>query len=115
MEVTILMNRQNLHGIVPTELASRGVQHGTELYFEIDAAPEVVAFCDQQGIAIVGMEGFLLKEDGLYPLLDHIADFSAVRASTRAEFVSSCNRNAERVLAAWRGMPQLLVNFVFSV
>jgi hypothetical protein len=54
-----------------------GQIHGGELYLASTAAHDFVAACQENEIAVVGIEGFKVSGDKRLPLLDGIADYSA--------------------------------------
>jgi hypothetical protein len=76
------------------------VRRGGETFVEIDAADELISEAERQGIRILGVEGFLVAEDGVYPGLSRVADFSGVGDAQQSAALAR-----ELVLGAWRTPP----------
>jgi hypothetical protein len=76
------------------------VRRGGETFLEIDTADELISDAERQGIRILGLEGFLIAEDCVYPALSRVADFSDV-----ADAQQSAALARELVLGAWRTPP----------
>lgn len=55
------------------------VRASAELYLSTIDALRLVQECDENNLAIVGMEGFTLRNGFLYPNSDMIADFTSVK------------------------------------
>ncbi len=108
------MSENSVDDRVASFFPGRCIRSSSETYFDVAVTPDVVDFCDQNGIAILGFEGFLSKANHLYPQLDQIADFSSVRAPTWDEFVASCNSSARNILLKWSKTENLMINFTFS-
>jgi hypothetical protein len=77
-----------------------GQIHGGELYLASTAAHDFVAACQENEIAVVGIEGFKVSGDKRLPLLDCIADYSATSADTWQDFCRLCNKYSHEFLAA---------------
>jgi hypothetical protein len=56
----------------PAEVARRG----NEWSVDIEAAPDVIAEADRSNVKVLGLEGFLIGEEGTYPALSRFAAFS---------------------------------------
>jgi len=78
----------------------RGQMHGDELYLSSTAARDFVAACQENEIAVVGIEGFKVSGGKRLPLLDGIADYSATSADTWQDFCRLCNESSHKFLAA---------------
>ena len=76
------------------------VRLGSETFVDIDAADEFISEAERQGIRILGLEGFLIAEDAVYPALSRVADFSDV-----ADAQESAALARALVLGAWRTPP----------
>lgn len=48
-----------------------------ELYFKDEDVPDLLEWCNDNDVIIVGIEGFEFKDNFLKPRLDLIADFSS--------------------------------------
>lgn len=77
---------------------SQGVFSGGELYLNPQVALQVVVHCSEVDLAVVGVEGFSLKDNRLIPQLDTIADWSSLSARTWQEFRMACNRETKNFL-----------------
>ena len=82
-----------------TRFRNRGQMHGGELYLSSAAARDFVAACQENEIAVVGIEGFKVSGGKRLPLLDRIADYSATSADTWQDFCRLCNECSHKFLA----------------
>jgi hypothetical protein len=87
---------------IQQRFGDRGYQSGNLILFDIPTAKEVVAFCATIEIAVVGLEGFVV-DDGIHPLLDHIAYWDDVPEHPWSEYVKKCLIFAEKALDRWAG------------
>ena len=85
---------------IQQRFGDRGYQSGNLILFNIPTAKEVVAFCATTEIAVVGLEGFVV-DDGIHPLLDHIAYWDDVPKHPWSEYVKKCLTFAEKALDLW--------------
>jgi len=58
------------------QFRSRGVSNGLSLYVPREAAFDFIRACGQNNLAVLGIEGLVLKDDSIHPRLDMIADYS---------------------------------------
>lgn len=73
----------------------RGLQRGREVYLDAGTAAEYVRDCENENVAILGIEGFLLRGDDLIPQMDLICDFSPRDSSLGWEqYRAQVNRDA---------------------
>jgi hypothetical protein len=81
------------------------------LYIHVPVALEFVAACDDNDLAILGMEGFIIGDDGAVGVrLDMILDCSdALATSTWADVKRTCNDSARMFL---RQLPDIADLFV---
>ena len=89
-----------------------GVFQGGELYLEIPTALKFLTRCDENDLAVIGVEGFQYRCGKVKPLLDQIADYSSAKASRWEEFRDICNQSCKDFIF---GLPQeegLVVNFI---
>jgi hypothetical protein len=77
-----------------SEIRHRGRSRGGEIYLTPEAAIDCVRVCEENDVAVVGVEGFILDEASTAPLLDEIADFSELAAVEWASFRQEVNREA---------------------
>lgn len=52
------------------------VKRGSEWFVDATVAPDLVAEAAHREIKVLGLEGFLIDDGGIYPALSRIADFS---------------------------------------
>jgi hypothetical protein len=53
------------------------VKRGSEWFVDATIAPNLVAEAAKRNVRILGLEGFLIDDTGIYPALSRIADFSS--------------------------------------
>ena len=94
-----------------TRFRDRGQLHGGELYLSSAAARDFVTACQENEMAVVGIEGFRVSGGKRISLLDCIADYSATSADTWQDFYHLCNEYSDKFLAA----QPLERNIVFSL
>ena len=58
----------------------------------------MLELCDRNSIAIIGIDGFFLRDGDLHPRLDQIADYSSAVADAWDSFVRICNDSAQAFL-----------------
>ena len=80
------------------EFRSRGVYRGGEHYLIRSDAFEFVKRASQAGVAIIGVEAFLLSETETKPLPSSIGDSSGTPGGDWNEFVGNVNREAIHLL-----------------
>lgn len=52
------------------------IRHGGETYIKAEAVTDLLGQAEGQGLTVLGMEGFLVSGQNVYPALSRIADFS---------------------------------------
>jgi len=78
----------------------RGQIHGDELYLSSAAACDFIAACQENAIAVIGIEGFKVSGCKKTPLLDCMADYSATSADTWQRFCCLCNEYSHKFMDA---------------
>ena len=80
---------------------------GGEIFVDSAIAHDLVHRAEKHGIAILGLEGFLIDEStgAVYPSLARIADFSRTVESDRNQFVSRTCAEALETMAEWSDPP----------
>ena len=76
---------------IEAEFQSSGVRRGAELYLH---PPDAIRLMDrhrEQGVVVLGIDGFLAVEGGVQPQLDHILDLSGFTGATWDEASSFLN------------------------
>jgi hypothetical protein len=91
----------------------RGIVQVGELYLPIDKSFGFLDDCQGSDLAIIGIEGFILQNQNIVPLLDAIADFSSVDSRDWKTYQATCNKAAECFLKEMNNDERnLLFNFV---
>lgn len=90
-----------------------GFVSGGEFYIPSQYAINFVEDCSLRNIAVIGVEGFLIFDQKIMPLLDEIADFSSVVAPDWQNFVDQCNVAAKRFLEIYGEDQKKIFSFVF--
>lgn len=93
--------------VVAAESPDAVYRSGGEIFVAADIAPGLVDRAEEAGIAILGLEGFLIDEStgAVYPSLARIADFSRTVEPDRDQFVSRTCAQARRTLTEWSDPP----------
>jgi hypothetical protein len=86
------------------ELAGVSLISGGEVYVPAPAAGDVFRICDELGFAILGVEGFVVRDDKVKPDLDLIADFSSLLEHA-GEWESLAARTREEAQTFVQGVP----------
>jgi hypothetical protein len=78
------------------------LRHGDDWFVAAEAAPDLLAEANRLGVKVLGLEGFLIDGDAIYPALSRIADFSN-------DPVEVANRRALALLTGdWSSPPTVL-------
>jgi len=94
------------------KFAPRGTVFGQELYLPQQVAAEFVSICDENDLAIIGIEAFEKTGDQITPIMDYIADYSRTPAKSWQQFRRACNSAAEEFVMQPRPTDGLRFNFV---
>jgi hypothetical protein len=78
--------------------SSEHVRRGGETYFSIVDALRLVDKSADEELAVIGVEGVEITEEGVRPVSDAIADFSNREGKPWSEFVQSCRTAAKNYL-----------------
>jgi hypothetical protein len=89
-----------------------GTLRGCEIYLKIPEALNFIKDCQINELAIIGVEGFLLRDGQLHPQIDIIVDYSSLNVSSWQEYVVTCNQSTQGVLSEFRDRQDLVINFV---
>jgi hypothetical protein len=82
------------------------IEHAGEVFVAAESAPDLVAEARQRGIGVLGLEGFLIDGDYVYPALSRIADFSRQHHPSEPDFVEWSTTEALKILAGpWSSRP----------
>ena len=73
----------------------RGTLRGGELYLPLGAALDLIRVCEENGLTVVGVEGFVIDGGKTAPLMDAIGDFSGTAAKSWEEYRRLNNGAAE--------------------
>jgi hypothetical protein len=75
------------------------LRRGNEWFVDAAAAPDLIAEAVQKNVKVLGLDGFLVGDTGIYPALSRIADFSD-------DALDVANRKALALLAGdWATAP----------
>ena len=75
------------------------VRRGNEWFVDAAAAADLIAEAAQKNVKVLGLDGFLVGDTGIYPALSRIADFSD-------DTLDVANRKALALLAGeWANAP----------
>lgn len=77
------------------QFISRGVagDYG-ELYLPRASSLEFIQACEENDLAVVGIEGFRYEDGKLLPQLDLIADYSSTPDASWSSYKNACNNSA---------------------
>ena len=92
----------------------RGMFRGNELYLEVPVALDFWATCEENNLAIIGIEGFWYnaEKDSIQPIMDYIEDYSEFEASDWEAYRDRCNQLGKDFLRKLPSRADLVVNFV---
>ena len=81
-------------------------RRGGGTYIAPEVAAELIDEAESRGVGVLGMEGFIIGDNGTYPSLSRIADFSMDGANRGPDFVSeSCSGARRLLLGPWSSPP----------
>ena len=85
-----------------THFENRDYRFGNDILIPLAYCNEFIELCRKQHIAILGLEGFSVKDgQKRVPNLDEIADFSSIRSNGKwQEFVDTTTLSAKRFIRA---------------
>lgn len=92
------MRRNLTESEVYSLFADRMVVRGAEHYLQPSDAVELVDVCDENDLAVVGIEAFYVEEGGIAPISGLIADFSRGDARHWVEYRQACNAESSGFL-----------------
>jgi hypothetical protein len=75
------------------------IRRGGETYVSAECVRELIGQAELEGFRLLGLEGFLVDEAGVYPAIGRIADFS----SASPEVAVQCAR--ELLAGSWATPP----------
>ncbi len=71
------------------------ISRGGEIYLRWESIAKFTNMCTQNNIAIIGIEGFKLKEEKIIPDMDLIADFSCSKDTAWNDYLQGCNESTK--------------------
>ena len=90
------MTLANPKSLLP--VSRKAIRRSRSLYFRLDDAKQLVKECEENDLAVIGIEGLTLDEKGITPHLDLIADHTALAVDWGGyswdRFRSKCNASA---------------------
>ena len=88
------------------EHPSAVIRRGGEIYVAAEDALLVFAEARRRGLGVLGLEGFLIDDDYVYPALSRIANFSRDGRTAAPGFVEWSTEQATALLnGPWRSPP----------
>ncbi len=104
-----VFERYRKHSVVPRE-------PGEEIYLALQTALEFVTTCQENDLAVLGIEGFLYSEGMIHPQLDMIADYSPELGDDLPrrwkDYRDLCNDSASSFLPGREPRDDLMFSFV---
>lgn len=88
-----------------------GIFQGEELYLDIPTALKFLTVCEENDLAIMGIECFQYNGGKIKPVLDQIADYSSAEAANWEEFRNLCNNSCKAFIYSLLTEDALVVNF----
>ena len=98
--------------LLRTRFSAGAIIHAGEAFYDIPTALAAVSFCEGHDLAVSGMEGVLIDDEGVQPQLEYIANFSRHPGPNWAETLREWDGGAQEVLRQWsKECPALHVTF----
>jgi hypothetical protein len=86
------------HELLSVYLGRAAYVAGIEMYFDREVALEFLTDCQENKLAVIGVEGFVLNDLGLIRQPDLRVDYSETAEKTWRDFRDNCNRAARILL-----------------
>ncbi len=85
-----------------------------ELYLELPIALDFLATCEENNLAVIGVEGFIYHEEkgSIEAKMDYIADYSDVKTPNWEQYRNLCNHLSKDFLGHLPSKAGLVVNLV---
>jgi hypothetical protein len=103
---------------MPTDIFEQYRQYeivsGEELYIPSQYAISFVENCSLRNIAVIGIEGFLIADQRIMPLLDEIAGFSSIVSPNWQASANQCNAAAKKFLEIFSRDQKRFFSFVLA-
>ena len=90
----------------------RGIVQNGELYLRAATAFDFVAQCEENDLAIIGIEGFTVENGEIRPRLDLIGDFSLIETFDWRQYRDACIRFAKRFICGLPTWDGIVLTFV---
>jgi hypothetical protein len=87
---------------------------GNEYFIPFDQAKSFIDDCLNLQLTIVGIEGFVIDNSGVLPLLEYIADFSSVVSKNKVEVIEKTHKSSLAFIGQIEVVDNLYLNFVLS-
>ena len=100
---------------ITNSFRKHGMTRGAgELYLEVPSAFNFLTTCQENNLAVIGIEGFIYhKENGaIEAKMDYIADYSNMKTPSWEEYRDLCNQLSEDFLCHLPSKVELVVNLV---
>jgi len=94
---------------LPDHFRDKAVKRANSLYFDVSTAVEVVEYCKAHGLAIAGIDGFVIEPEATVPLMNYMTDWSNFDEEPNWQaYVVKSTAAAVAALTLWRqdGVPE---------
>jgi hypothetical protein len=89
-----------------------GISRGGELYLQPRHALDFIRACQENNIAVIGIEGFIYENGQLAPQLDMIADYSSGNETSWNDYKNTRNNSSEHFTRNLLNKKGLILSFV---
>jgi hypothetical protein len=96
-------------------LGDQVVESNDEYYIPYNLALKFIEKCEENSLMILGIDGFIINDNGFLPLLDYIADFSSLDKSGDKDKILRSIRSAKSFIAKCEERESLFFNFVLDI
>ena len=97
---------------VTSEYSSRGLMLGGELYLRLGDALNFIKECEDNNLAVIGLEGVVVERNDLIPQIDKIYDASSPYSNNWDEYRVNVNNGAIKLLENLSATENLYFTFV---
>lgn len=87
---------------------------GGELYIPKQIASDFIDLCENNDLAVIGIEGLIYEDGKFIPQLDLIADYSSLHPVSWTSYKGTCNSAARAFIASSKSPGDLYFSFVIS-
>ncbi len=88
------------------------VSENGEIYIPKRKASDFIDLCENNQLAVIGMEGFIYEDSKFIPQLDLIADYSSSEFGDWISYMETCNSAARAFIESAKSKDNLFFTFV---